>query len=645
MNWPQATLSPSLAKVVRGVTFSQADASSDPFDNGVPVLRAGNIQERLITETDLVWVDRKFVSKEQVLQRSDIVVCTSSGSASLVGKSAILEQEFEGTWGAFNAVIRCNPDVLMPEYMAFWLSSAAFRAWKDLQVQGANIQNIKQSSLESIRPPLPTLPEQQRIVDVMRQAGTVAKAKKSISDQIDHLIRTAYWDYFGGWFTADGLIDPVRISDCVADSQYGVSEAMGETGTHAVLRMNSMTTSGWLDLTDLKYASLSKKDIESTELRDGDLLFNRTNSKELVGKCAIWRPVAGAYSFASYLVRFRLKPEMLPEFLWATLNSAYGKYRLLNSAKQAVSMANVSPTGLGRITVPLPPLPLQKQFAEFVREVEALRAQMLGKLEMYSELQEIISQRALIGELTTQWRELHTNEIVEAGKVRDALLHKQGTKISLTGTAKISFTTQADLTVRPARHWLLAELSEFQRQVLTSFTEYCQQSGQPLLVEDPEVFARFCGDSAVTDRLQTFGQSHGNRIRRSLSQLAALGLIAKITLPKQDSDSGEHEYLKAFRPLRPEEFTRMADVQTLRKALPSSIDPQRYYFEVQLDFETSAHAGASGMFQVISVLDEGGKDCTHLADGGQHYASLDDLKEDIASALKVEARQVDLEAL
>lgn len=645
MNWPQAPLSPSLARVVRGVTFSQADASSDPFDNGVPVLRAGNIQERLITETDLVWVDRKFVSVEQYLQRNDIVVCTSSGSASLVGKSAILEQEFEGTWGAFNAVIRCNPDVLMPEYMAFWLSSAAFRAWKDRQVQGANIQNIKQSSLESIRPPLPTIPEQQRIVDVLQQAEAVAKAKKSISNQVDHLIRTAYWEHFGAWFTADGLIDPVRISDYVADSQYGVSEAMGEAGTHAVLRMNSMTTSGWLDLTNLKYASLSKKDIETTELRDGDLLFNRTNSKELVGKCAIWRPVAGAYSFASYLVRFRLKPEMLPEFLWATLNSAYGKYRLLNSAKQAVSMANISPTGLGRISVPLPPLPLQEKFAKFVREVEGLRAQMLGKLEVYSELQEIISQRALIGELTTQWRELHKNEIVEAAKVRDALLRKQGTKISLTGSAKISFTAQADLTVHPARHWLLAELSEFQRQVLTAFTENCQQTGLPLLVEDPEVFARFCDDSAVTDRLQAFGQSHGNRIRRSLSQLAALGLIAKITLPKQDTDSGERDYLKAFRPLRSEEFTRMADVQALRKALPTSVDPQRFYFEVQLDYETSERAGASRMFQVISVEDEDGKDCIHLVDQGQHYASLDDLKESISSALKVEARQVDLEVV
>jgi type I restriction enzyme S subunit len=164
-------------------------------------------------------------------------------------------------------------------------------------------------------------------------------------------------------------------------------------------------------------------------------------------------------------------------------------------------------------------------------------------------------------------------------------------------------------------------------------------------VEDPDVFARFCDDEAVTVRLQAFGQSHGNRIRRSLSQLAALGLIAKVTLPKQDLESGERDYLKAFRPLRPEEFTRMADVQALRKALPSSVAQQSYDFQVQLDYETSEHAGAGGMFQVISVEDADGKDFTHLVDQGRHYASLDDVQTDIASALKVETRQVNLEAV
>ncbi|MNV61255.1 hypothetical protein D3C71_1537560 [compost metagenome] len=222
------------------------------------------------------------------------------------------------------------------------------------------------------------------------------------------------------------------------------------------------------------------------------------------------------------------------------------------------------------------------------------------------------------------------------------MLRERGTKITLSANIAATPAVQANLTVRPARHWLLGELSEFQRQVLTAFTAYCQTSGDPLLVEDPDVFARFCDDTVVTERLQVFGTSHGNRIRRTLSQLAALGLIAKITVPKVDPERGEREYLKAFRPLRNDEFTRMGDAQALREALSPYVDQESYQFRAELDYETSERAGAGGMFQIISIEDDEGNDFTHLVDQGQHYASLDDLKEDLATALKVVAKQIQL---
>jgi type I restriction enzyme S subunit len=560
------------------------------------------------------------------------------------GKAAVATNLVNGVgFGSTEFHVLRPTEAVLPEYVFSFVRQQVFRDRAASAFVGTGgLQRVPLDFLTRVKLPLPTLTEQQRIVEVLQQSDAVAKAKQSIGDQIDHLIGTAYWEYFGAWYTADGLVDPVRISECIADSQYGVSEAMEERGSHAVLRMNSITTSGWLELSDLKYASLSRKDIESTVLQDGDLLFNRTNSKELVGKCAVWRPVSGAFSFASYLVRLRLNKKMLPEYLWATLNSAYGKYRLLNSAKQAVSMANVSPTDLGRITVPLPPPDLQEKFAQFVRAVEGLRAQMLGSLEAFAELQAIVSQQALIGDMTTKWRTDHSAEIAEAARARNALLRERGAKLTLSSSVAATATTQADLTVRPARHWLLSELSEFQRQVLAAFTDYCQQSGQALLVEDPEEFARFCDDATVTDRLQAFGPSHGNRVRRSLSQLAALGLVAKVTLPKQDSESGQRDYLKAFRPLRPDEFTRMADVQAFRKTFSVSVDQLLHYFEVHLDYETSERTGAGGMFQVASLEDEEGKDFTHLVDQGRHYASIAELKDDIASALNVDAAQVEL---
>ncbi|MGZ8914376.1 MAG: restriction endonuclease subunit S [Methylobacter sp.] len=609
-------------------------------ENGEPFIRVSDLstpreEVRIKTSRDKLTLN----AIEQLRLRTwrkDSLLLPKSGASALLNQRALL---------GVDACVVAHLAILEPTE----LIDADFLYWWSTKFDAARVipdpsyPSIRLQDLGRVKIALPTLPEQQRIVDVLRQTEVVAKTKKSISDQVNHLIRTAYWKYFGAWFTADGLIDPVRISDYVADSQYGVSEAMDETGTHAVLRMNSITTSGWLDFSDLKYASLSKKDIDSTQLQNGDLLFNRTNSKELVGKCAVWRPAAGSFSFASYLVRLRLKPEMLPEYLWATLNSAYGKYRLSNSAKQAVSMANVSPTDLGRITVPLPPTDLQEKFGKFVRAVEELRAQMLGKLEAFAELQAIVSQHALIGDLTTKWRADHSAEIAEATCTRDALLRERGAKIAPVANLVAIPTAKADFFEHLARHWLLSELSEFQRQLLAAFIEYSQHSGQPLLVEDPEEFARFYDDEVVAERLRGFGESLGNRIRRSLSQLAALGLIAKVTLPKFDPESRERDYLKAFRPLRPDEFTRLADVQALRKALSADVDQQHYYFFVHLDYETSEHAGFGGMFQVFSIEDDEDKDFTDLVDLGQHYYSLEDLKEDLARALNVETRQIELE--
>ncbi len=482
------------------------------------------------------------------------------------GKVAIASNLLNGLgFGSTEFHILRPTDVILSEFLFHFIRQHIFRKWAASSFVGTGgLQRVPPDFFRRIKIPLPSLPEQQRIIDVLQHAETVIQAKQSINDQIDRLVQTAYWEHFNDWYTTDGLVDPVRISDYVKDSQYGVSEAMAETGSHIVLRMNSITTSGWLNLTDFKYADLSPKDIKATRLKDGDLLFNRTNSRELVGKCALWRGEKGPYSFASYLVRLRLKDGMLPEYLWATLNSTYGKYRLLNAAKQAVSMANVSPTDLGRITVPLPPKKLQEKFAGFIKEIEQLRRKMLSKMDSFWELQTLVTQNALLGDLTKNWREANKEEIRAAAAVRDTLLRERGVKLKTAFPEPAVSKTKAIESVSPARQWLTGELSEFQRQVLAAFIDYPEQ---PLIVEDENAFITFCDSDEVTERLQSFGEALNNKIRRALSQLAALGLIAQVTLPKINDQTGEREYLKAFRPLREADFSRLRDIESIKRAL------------------------------------------------------------------------------
>jgi type I restriction enzyme S subunit len=531
---------------------------------------------------------------------------------------------------------------LLPDFALRYMRSPAIYVRAAQLAAGANLPRISADAFDRLPIPLPTLPEQQRIVDVLEQADVVAKHRRDFDELLFRTKRQLFVEMFGDPNPKFNARWPVV--------KLGKFVTVATGGTPSREQADSFGTAhAWVKSTDLKDGL-----IITTEERVSVLGIQRSNAK-LYPRQTIMLAMYGQGQTRGRTGKLLIEAacnqacaallpsdELLPDYLWMWLQLSYESVRALGRGGQ---QENLNLDIVRSIQIPKPPVPLQQEFARRLAGLLDLFMLSRSASEKFTAMLEVLQIEALTGDATTAWRERHSGQIAEAAQTRDALLRKHGTKVNLTGTARIDFTAQADLTVHPGRHWLLGQLSEFQHQVLTAFTDYCQQSGVPLLVEDPEVFARFCDDSAVTDRLEAFGQSHGNRIRRSLSQLAALSLIAKITLPKQDTDSGERDYLKAFRPLRPEEFTRMADVQALRKALPTHVDPQRYYFEVQLDYETSERAGARGMFQVISVEDEDGKDFTHLVDQGQQYASLDDLTENLASALNVEAKQVDLEAV
>lgn len=562
------------------------------------------------------------------------------------GKAAIAGQLVNGLgFGSTEFhVLRPRPAVL-PEFVLSFVRQQAFRDRAASAFVGTGgLQRVPPDFLARVKLSLPTLPEQQRIVDVLHQAEAVEKLRNDFDALLLRTKRQLFIEMFG---------DPnPRFNNRWPLERLGKSVTVATGGTPSREQSDSYgSTHAWVKSTDLKDNA-----IVATEERISELGIQRSNAKihpaqtvmlamygqgQTRGRTGKLLIEAACNQACAALLP---SDELLPDYLWVWLQLSYESVRALGRGGQ---QENLNLDIVRGITLPKPPTPLQQEFSRRLNRLLVLFENSSAACAQLSQLQAVLSIEALTGDATAAWREKHAAEVAEAVRTRDGLLRESGARISLSASASASAlataTVQADLTVRPARHWLLGELSEFQRQVLTAFTAYCQVSREPLLVEDPDVFARFCDDTAVAERLQIFGTSHGNRIRRTLSQLAALGLIAKVTLPKVDPESGERDYLKAFRPLRNDEFTRMADVQTLRKALSADDDHEHFHFQAQLDYETSERAGAGGMFQVISIEDDEGKDFTHLVDRGRRYASLDDLEVDLASTLKVAAKQIELE--
>ena len=578
-------------------------------------------------------------SARYTLMKGDVIF-NNTNSEEWVGKTAMFDQDGEYVFSNHMTRLRVHHELIMPEYLAIYLhllwsmgySKTRAKRW----VSQAGIDSAALSSFSII---LPTLPEQKRIVDILQQADSVVLTQQSRHQQLDLMIKAALERIV---FAIDET-DWKPIGEMV-ETRYGTSVSANESvesGT-PILRIPNIM-GGEVNTTDMKYVNLSKAELDRLQLIDTDVLIVRSNGNpDYVGRSApITKDlVPKIVVYASYLIRLRTDiNQLLPEYLSAFLNSAFGRAAMRNAIRTTAGQSNLSGENLTKVRLPVPTIAEQLEFKKFWLEVHRIRKLIDTSSMTANELVNELVLHVLSGGLTKNWRNENKDEITAAAAVRDALLRERGVKLK-TAAPEPSVSTKKSIDlVSPARQWIVGELSGFQRQVLAAFLAYPEQ---PLIVEDENSFITFCDSDEVSERLQDFGTALNNQIRRTLSQLAALGLIAQVTLPKLNDKTGEREYLKAFRPLRETDFSRLSDIESIKRALnPQTED--LFYFLVNLDYETSESAGAGGMFQVISIKDEERKDFTHLVDQGRHYLSLDELREDIASALKVSSNQIELE--
>jgi len=325
-------------------------------------------------------------------------------------------------------VFTVDYDVLNREYLLYFLKSELGLAWIDHMTAGSVRDTLRFSDLGRIQIPLPPLPEQERIVAILRQADDLRRLRAQANQRAQDLLPTLFYEMFGDLYSEEHIPEgwtSAPISEYFSDTQYGISASLLEhsEGNIGILRMNNITTEGALNLEDMKYLSPEKVDLEKYGLQPGDLLFNRTNSKELVGKTGLWEmQESDDFSFASYIIRIRLKENTVPEFMWAALNSPYGKAQMNRLAKQAVNMANINTGELGSIQIALPPKPVQEKFKmEYGKVKEQLNRQKTAEA-LFEELFQSLLARAFTGELTAAWRESHQEELERAAAERDALL-------------------------------------------------------------------------------------------------------------------------------------------------------------------------------------------------------------------------------
>ncbi|EFI4460441.1 restriction endonuclease [Escherichia coli] len=326
-------------------------------NNGVPLIR---IRDILSGKTETYYegsYDLKYLIKKGDL---------------LVGMDGDFNREYwKGTDALLNqrvCKITPNPETLDKNFLYHFLQKELDKIHATTDV--VTVKHLSVKKIQDIKIRLPSLKEQKRIAAILDKADAIRQKREQAIKLADDFLRAKFLEMFGTPANNIHRFPKGTIRDLVDSVNYGTSaKASIDSGEYPILRMGNITYQGRWDFTDLKYLDLSVKEKDKYLVKEGDLLFNRTNSKELVGKTAVYeedRPMA----FAGYLIRVRPNSIGNNYYISGYLNSIHGKITLMNMCKSIVGMANINAQELQNIEILIPPKHLQDEYEIIYKKIK-----------------------------------------------------------------------------------------------------------------------------------------------------------------------------------------------------------------------------------------------------------------------------------
>lgn len=386
----------SLFHFIRNGMNVRQDKSGD----GLPITRIETIADSTVDPSRVGYAGLVEQSCANWLMKPGDILFSHINSVEHIGKCAIYQGIPEGLVHGMNLLcLRCDSAKLIPGFAKHLIRSPPFRSELSSFVNRAvNQASVSIGNLKKIPVCLPSLVDQNRISTVLDHVELVIANRRAAVVKLGELTQSIFLDMFG-----DPAVNPsgwplVTVGEILQSANYGTSEKAGSGGEFPVLRMNNLTRSGEIDLSDLKYMNLSVSKRDRYLVRRGDVLFNRTNSAELVGKTAIYR-LEEEVAYAGYLVRLRTNDLADPEYLAAFLNTRRSKAVLRGMCKSIIGMANINAKQVQAMTIPLAPLDLQEQFARRVEAIERLKVNHRAHLAELDALFASLQDRAFRGEL------------------------------------------------------------------------------------------------------------------------------------------------------------------------------------------------------------------------------------------------------
>ena len=361
---PEGWIESELGQLIEEIGDGGTPSTSDPknFGGGIPWVVIDDIRPKIYKTQTTISEQGLQKSSAKLWGRETVILSTGA----TIGRVGIAKTQLATKQGICGIV---TTDKLDSSYLYQYLLSITVKL--NALSQGSTIKETRPPTIKKIRLNLPPPPEQKKIAEIL---STVDQAIEQTEAMIakQQRIRTALiQDFLMCGIDKNGNLRsecthkfkdsplgaiPVEwhcgsLSYFVPSTEYGISTSLGESG-QPVLRMNNLCE-GEVKVDDLKYTNLPVP--EHLWLRPGDVLFNRTNSWEHVGRTGVWRGQCERATFASYLVR--LNPDstlLLPELLNIWLNWGKPQISMRRFATPGVQQVNINPTNLRMLPAAFP---------------------------------------------------------------------------------------------------------------------------------------------------------------------------------------------------------------------------------------------------------------------------------------------------
>ena len=369
----------NIAKQIRGVSYKPVDLHNDLNKDSVILLRANNISGGKINFDDVVYVDKKKVSSEQYLQKGDILICASSGSKNLVGKAASVSFDIKCTFGAFCKVIR--PISKYANYLGMYFQSDIYRRIISNVAIGANINNIRNEHIDSLELSIYSDDKNNEIVSTLDALQSIITHRRTQLEKLDLLVKARFVEMFG-----NPVINPYgwemrRLQDVCKKLTDGThfSPKSFSSGDYKYITAKNIKIDGF-DFTGLSYVpeAVHRSIYERCNPEYGDILYIKDG---VTTGIAMINTLHEEFTMLSSIALIKYDRSLLNGIFLKTLMNSQPFYAAMRNNMGGAAITRLTVKKLCDTIVLVPPLALQKQLADFVKQVDKSKATVQKALD------------------------------------------------------------------------------------------------------------------------------------------------------------------------------------------------------------------------------------------------------------------------